>query len=212
MLSNCKKSLQHGIDELGLEVPASTQHAMLDFLEFLIQWNRAYNLTAIKEPDRMVTHHLLDSLSILPDLKGARILDVGSGAGFPGIPLAFACPNKQFVLLDSRGKKTSFLLQAAASFKLHHVTVVHSRMENYRNDHFFDNITSRAMGTMNEIINATQHLITRGGQWLMMKGSYPREELDTIDYPYIIHPLQVPGLKAKRHVVIISYEKDLKED
>ena len=196
--------LSQGIAELGLTIPQHVQDNMLSFIELLQQWNRVYNLTAITKTSAMITHHLLDSLSIAPYLQGQRILDVGSGAGFPGIPLAMAFPEKTFVLLDSRGKKTRFLQQAVMQCKLTHVTVVQVRMEQFTTETCFDVIIGRAVGSMVEVVEKTKHLLNQGGYWLMMKGGYPTEELAHVTTPYVVHPLLVPGLNARRHVVVIT--------
>ena len=204
MMEAWLKQLSIGIDQLHLTVPVTAQRSMLAFLEFLQTWNRSYNLTSVTALQDMITYHLLDSLSIAPYLIGARILDVGSGAGFPGIPLAFIYPDKQFVLLDSGGKKTRFLLQAVATFKLANVNVVQSRMENFKEGPCFDTITCRAVGSLCEIVHNTQQLICEDGQWLLMKGEYPPQELQRLAYPSIVRMLKVPGLTATRHLIVVS--------
>lgn len=202
-----EKQLSKGIARLGLSIPASSQERMIEGLYFLQKWNQAYNLTAVTELDAMVTHHLLDSLSVAPYVHGRRLLDVGTGAGFPGIPLALLYPEKQFVLLDSRGKKTRFLLQLAAELKLLNVEVVQARMEGFSATDCFDVIMCRAVGKMADVVAKTEHVVCAKGQWLMMKGAYPRDELGNITRPSVVHELSVPGLTADRHAVIIQNSK-----
>ncbi|WP_423063259.1 16S rRNA (guanine(527)-N(7))-methyltransferase RsmG [Candidiatus Paracoxiella cheracis] len=204
-MSALSDRLSTGIAELGLSIPQSTQNNLLAFLEFLQKWNKAYNLTAIDDLTAMVSAHLLDSLSIAPYLQGELILDIGSGAGFPGIPLAFAYPEKKFVLLDSVGKKTRFLLQAVSTFKILNVEVVQARMEKFNPSHCFDAIICRAVGTMADIVAKTERVLCPKGRWLMMKGEYPHEEMQALTKTAKAFDLKVPGLKAKRHVIVIEH-------
>lgn len=200
--------LSTGIEQLGLSIPYTTQNDMLSFLKFLQKWNRAYNLTAIDDLTKMVIVHLLDSLSIATYLQGDHILDAGSGAGFPGIPLALAYPSKHFVLLDSVGKKTRFLLQVVSTFKILNVEVIQARMENFRSDHCFDAIICRAVGAMVDVVAKTRHVICPKGRWLMMKGEYPRQEMEALTYCAKAFVLKVPGLNAQRHVIVIEHQME----
>lgn len=197
--------LKTGITKLGFIIHEDTQKILLEFIAFLQKWNQTYNLTAIKDMNNMITYHLLDSLSILAYLKGNTVLDLGSGAGFPGIPLALTCPEKVFTLLDSKAKKTIFLLQAAAHFKITNVTIIQERATFYKPDFCFDVITCRAFGSLNAIIRQTQHLLCPQGQWLVMKGTYPEKELQCVHRPFSVHILKVPRLKVERHLVKIKY-------
>lgn len=206
--SDFAKALAAGIDELGLTIPSSVQAALLEFLQLLLKWNKAYNLTAITDPNQMITQHVLDSLSIAAYCHGNRILDVGSGAGFPGIPLALTFPEKSFVLLDSQQKKTTFLIQAVATFKIVNVSIVRARVEQYVADACFDTIICRAFGTIEDILEKTRHLLCAEGRWLLMKGVFPREELEGLALPYSVQQLKVPGLGAERHLVIIENQRD----
>ena len=196
--------LQSGIRDLKLSIPQETQNQLIEFLYFLKKWNRSFNLTAITALEKMLTHHLLDSLSIAPYLKGKRILDVGTGAGFPGVPLAMLYPHKHFALLDSSGKKTRFLIQAKASFNLNNVEVIQSRVENFRTEECFDAIIYRAVGKIDELMPKSEHVLCPEGQFLFMKGIYPRTEINNIEQPFTVYDLQVPGLKAQRHLVVIK--------
>lgn len=198
-----KAQLTLGIEKLGLSLSEQTQAQLLTFLELLQQWNAAYNLTAIRDPQKMITHHLLDSLAIKPLLCGSRLLDVGSGAGFPGIPLAIADPTKTWVLLDSNGKKVRFLLHVKSLLKLSNVTGEQARMEQFQTESHFDTIVCRALGDMKPIMAATRHLLLPNGQWLFMKGVVSQEELPQKS---VVHRLFVPGLDAERHCVSVEKE------
>lgn len=192
------------LSEMGLTMPAAQQQKALAFLHFLKKWNKAYNLTAIHGIDDMVTQHLLDSLSIAPYLQGQNILDVGTGAGFPGIPLALYYPDKHFTLLDSNGKKTRFLLQAKSEFDFPNVEIVQERVENFQTANCFDAIIFRAVKSIQEMISKTQHLCCKNGQLLAMKAVYPTIELQNLSNPFTVQALSVPGLEAERHLIIIE--------
>ena len=206
--------LARGISELGLAVPAEAQQAMLAYLGLLARWNRVYNLTAIIAPHEMVIRHLLDSLSVARDLTGPRVLDVGTGAGLPGIPLALVYPEWQFVLLDSNAKKTRFVTQAAAELHLSNVSVVTGRVESYRPAQCFDNIVCRAFAGLHEIVRHTRHLCCPGGILVAMKGEYPVTELASLPPDVTVGEVRavtVPGLGAERHVVRLLFSSNLVE-
>jgi 16S rRNA (guanine527-N7)-methyltransferase len=178
-----------------------------DYLALLSKWNKAYNLTAITDPEKMYTHHILDSLAIAPFLHGEKILDVGSGAGLPGIPLALTYPDKQFYLLDSNGKKTRFVLHVIQTLNITNVQVIHERVENFKPDFCFDTITSRAFSSLHDFVTKTQHLLGEHGIWLAMKGAHPTEELKELDptkFAATVQPLQISELNAERCVVKIT--------
>ncbi len=206
MKNNDKGTLSDGINQLGLRLDEAAQQKLILYLELLQKWNKAYNLTAITDFDKMITHHLLDSLSVISYLKGKNILDVGTGAGLPGIPLAIALPDHQFTLLDSNGKKVRFLLQACAELSLPNVKPVQSRIEDYRADRGFDVIISRALGAASELIENSSSLLCKNGRYLLMKGKYPDEESIPAQYVSKVTELQVPGLDALRHLMIIMKE------
>ncbi len=204
-----KNTLESGAQNLGLTLNSRCEQNLIDFLYFLQKWNKAYNLTAITSIEKMLTHHVLDSLAIAPYLNGSRILDVGSGAGFPGIPLAFYYPDKEFVLLDSVGKKVRFMLQAKIEFQIQNIEPIQCRMEKFNAKHCFDVIICRAVGSMNEIIQASKHLLSQNGQWFFMKGIYPQQELDQLqskggEYKTDVQEINVPGVDALRHLVIVA--------
>jgi 16S rRNA (guanine527-N7)-methyltransferase len=183
------------------------------FGELLARWNRVYNLTAIRAGERMLTHHLLDSLSLVPPLRAVgaqqsrrpvRVLDVGSGGGLPGIPLAIACPQVEVTLVDTVQKKTAFLTQAALELHLTNVRVLHARVENLTGQ--FDVITSRAFAALADFVAWTRHLLAPGGCWLAMKGRLDPTELAALPPSVSVVaslPLQVPGLAEERHLLEI---------
>jgi 16S rRNA (guanine527-N7)-methyltransferase len=198
--------LEKGIQDLRLPLPTAAPGHLLDYLALLSKWNRVYNLTAITEPTAMLTRHILDSLSIAPYLQGSTVIDVGSGAGLPGIPLALCFPEKEFVLLDSNNKKTRFLTQAVTELHLNNTTVVHSRVELLTHSKGFDCILTRAFAPLNAMIASTQHLCGQGGQIFAMRGASPStEELGQIrDWSYKVLPLQIPKLHEQRHLILLE--------
>ncbi len=203
---NLSVLLARGLGQMNLSLPAQTQAKLLAYLALLSKWNRVYNLTAVRDPVQMVMRHLLDSLSVAPYIKGSRVLDVGTGAGLPGIPLALALPDVQFVLLDSNRKKTRFVTQAVADLGLSNVTVEACRIEDYASEPF-DTVISRAFSELIDMLTATDRLCRAGGVMLAMKGEYPVQELAVVPGCYAaatVHPLTVPGLDAQRHVVCVA--------
>lgn len=199
--------LTHGLAELKLDLTQEQIARLESYLALLAKWNQTYNLTAVREEERMVSYHLLDSLTLVPQLNGGtRLLDVGSGGGMPGIPAAIARPDLQVVLLDSNHKKTTFLRQAVIELKLDNVEVVTNRVEAYQPDQKFDRITSRAFAELAEFVKLTRHLLAPGGQYVAMKGVYPYEEIALLPEGFAVAevlPLTVPGLDAERHLVRI---------
>jgi 16S rRNA (guanine527-N7)-methyltransferase len=197
--------VQQGIAKLGIRLTESSLTRLLDFISILLKWNRIYNLTAIRNPEDIVLRHILDSFSIVPYIKGARIIDVGTGAGFPGIPCALALPDHQFILLDSNGKKTRFLTYAVVSLGVSNVEVVQARVEKYAPSYCFNTVTARAFAPLENIIVQTRHLCCAGGQILVMKGRYPAAELEEVTQNDVkVYKLDVPGLNEQRHLVCIE--------
>lgn len=199
-------ALHSGLSELGL-VLDSTQTGRLTAHVALIQkWTRIYNLTAIRDASKIVSHHLLDSLAIVPHLSGLSLLDVGTGAGLPGIPVAIARPDLDITLLDSNSKKIAFLRQAIAELGLKNVRVVCARVESWR-DGVFDMVVSRAFSEIADFVAASRHLLARGGVFMAMKGINPVEEIGRLPAGYCVREttrLNVPGLGAERHLVVIG--------
>lgn len=193
--------LEQGLKHYQLE---SLKEPLFDYLVLLNKWNLAYNLTAIRDLESMVSKHLLDSLAILPWVSGSRILDVGTGAGLPGIPLAIANPNREFVLLDSNGKKIRFLQEVKRTLSLKNVELVQTRAENFHPDLSFDTVISRAFSSLEQMMHWTKHLITKEGTWLAMKGLYPYDELKKITQPYQVEQYQVPNIEGERCCVLIK--------
>lgn len=185
--------------------------SMLDYLALLVKWNKVYNLTAVRDPAQMVTRHLLDSLSVLPFVDGPRVVDVGAGAGFPGMPLALAQPAWRVTLLDSNGKRTRFLRQAVALLGVTNVEVVQERAEHYRPGDKFDTLVCRAFGGVGALVAAAGHLVRPGGSVLLMQGRAPaRGAMAAAPEGFSMHGierLRVPGLKEQRHVLILTADE-----
>jgi 16S rRNA (guanine527-N7)-methyltransferase len=184
-----------------------TQFQFNQYLDLLEEWNQTFNLTAIRDRKQMEIAHLQDSLSVLPYVTGKRLIDVGTGAGLPGMILAIANPELEVTLLDSAGKKTRFLQQAKAALKLNQVTVVNSRVEDYHPEQLFDQVISRAFSNLTKFVECTEHLCKPTGQFLAMKGQLPEEEIHALPKQFrvsAVHRLQVPGLNAERHLIVIE--------
>ena len=202
-----EQRLHQGIIDLGLDLPAVAERQLLQYVQLLAKWNQAYNLTAVRAPDDMVTRHLLDSLVLLPYVQGPRVLDIGTGPGLPGIPLAVARPDCSLTLLDANAKKTRFVTQAVGELGLKNVEVVQNRVENYRPVEKFDTLVARAFSSIADMLTNARHLCAPGGRFLAMKGVYPEEELAAIPADFVVRDvvaLQVPGLDAARHLAIIT--------
>ncbi|WP_422136043.1 MULTISPECIES: 16S rRNA (guanine(527)-N(7))-methyltransferase RsmG [unclassified Endozoicomonas] len=180
------------------------------YVELLAKWNKAYNLTAVRDPLEMVSRHIHDSLSIAPFMEGDHLMDVGSGPGLPGIPMAILNPEKHYTLLDSNGKKTRFMTQAKTELGLENITVANCRVESFEAIQPFDVIMSRAFSSLADMVNGSHHLIKAGGKFLAMKGLFPEQELVDLKQlrPEISllesHALDVPGCEAQRHLVILK--------
>lgn len=201
--------LKKALNENQHQVAESTITQILHYLDLLTRWNRVYNLTAIQDHNDMVMVHILDSLAINAFLQGHFILDVGSGAGLPGIPLALLNPNKKFTLIDCNNKKVRFLMQVVLELQLNQVEVVHSRLEDFHPPIKFDSILSRAFASLRIMLQASEHLISAEGQFLAMKGTYPEKELADLPPGFSvqgIHPLTIKGLHASRHLVCLKKE------
>jgi 16S rRNA (guanine527-N7)-methyltransferase len=198
--------LRQGLSSLALDLPAAAQQRLVQYLALLAKWNRTYNLTAIREPSKLVSHHLLDSLAVLPHLSGTSLADVGSGAGLPGIPLAVARPDWRVVLLDSNHKKAAFLRQAVLELHLDNVQVMSDRAEKWQPAQRFDCVISRAFSDLPGFVEVAHHLCAPTGRLLAMKGIYPDEELAQLGAEAELEraiALRVPGLRAERHLVIL---------
>ncbi len=202
-----RHQLSEGLRVMAIDLSERQQQLLLDYLALLLKWNRAFNLTAIRDPGEMVSRQLLDSLSILPLLRGARVLDVGTGPGLPGIPLAVARPDSRFVLIDSNGKKTRFVQQAVVALGLDNVQVVRTRVEAYQPNAGFDTITSRAFAALPKMVQLTRHLLAEQGQLLAMKGGVPTDEIAELaaeGYRVEVAALSVHGSDGQRHALLVE--------
>ena len=202
-----KQALATGIKELNLQIPEEKQDALLAYIALLNRWNKAFNLTAVRDQAEMIPRHLLDSLSVSAYLQGKRVLDVGTGPGLPGIPLAIVHPDIQFTLLDSNGKKIRFVRQAALELGLQNVQAEQVRVEAYKPSHLFDTVVTRAFAAMSEILELTSHLLSPNGQLLAMKSRQTQDELDASDLEgrsIEVITLQVPQLEGERYAVLIK--------
>jgi 16S rRNA (guanine527-N7)-methyltransferase len=200
-------TLARGIGRLGIELPEDAPAALLAYIALISKWNQVYNLTAIRDPQRMVIEHLLDSLAILPHVAAPRLLDVGTGAGLPGVPLAIARPAWHVVLLDSSHKRCTFLQQAAIELRLNNVEVACERVESYRPAERFTTVVSRAFSDTAHFARVAAPLVAQGGTMLAMKGLYPHEELSQLPAEVTLGEvvaLTVPGLEAQRHLVTMT--------
>ncbi len=200
------QQLEMGLRAMGLASTSFQQNQLLAYLGLLLKWNRTYNLTAIREPADMVSRQLLDSLSILPLIRGPRVLDVGTGAGLPGVPLAIMLPDLEFTLLDTNSKKTRFVSQVKLDLGLDNLTVVQRRVEQFQPETGFDTITSRAFASLEDMLQGSRHLLAEHGQWVAMKGQLPEQEIADLAPTYHVscEPLSVPGETGRRHAIIIQ--------
>lgn len=202
-----RERLNRDVAAMGLVLPEGAVDKLLAYRDLMLKWNRTYNLTALKDPARMLSHHLLDSLAILPWITGPELLDVGSGAGLPGIPLAIARPDLQVTLVDAVQKKAAFQRQAAIELGLANVEARHARVEEMNGRYAM--ITSRAFAELADFVRLTRPLLAPEGCWLAMKGQQPDQELAALPAGVklsALHFLAVPGLEAARHLVILQAE------
>ena len=198
--------LERGLAALGIALPGDRQQKLLDYAALLYKWNRTYSLTALREQEKAVSYHLLDSLAILPFVGDGSLLDVGSGGGMPGIPLAIARPELAVTLLDSNSKKSAFLRQAAIELGLSNISVHAGRVEQYHPAIGFAAITSRAFAELLDFVTLSRHLLAPSGRWLAMKGTRPDQEVARLPADVEIeamHRLQVPGVEGERHLVVM---------
>lgn len=199
------RAIRDGILNLGLEDKDALAVKLDRFVSSLMKWNKTYNLTAIREEQQIVSLHILDSLSVCPYVKGSSTIDVGSGGGFPGIPLALYFPERDFTLLDSNGKKTRFLQQMKIELDLKNCTVIHSRVEDYEG--LFDQVCCRAFASLKDICDSTKHLLGEGGEIMALKGKIETEDLKVKKDQFElkeVHKLIVPTVMADRHLMILK--------
>jgi 16S rRNA (guanine527-N7)-methyltransferase len=208
---NPAEELKNGSEQLGISLSAEMQDRLLDYLALLHKWNKIYNLTAIRDPQQMVSNHLLDSLAVVPYLWEGRWLDVGCGSGLPGLVLAITKPEWQFSLLDSNSKKTSFVQQAIIELGVQNATVFCARAEHWQTPILFDGIISRAFADLGKFLRSTRHLAAPHGRWAAMKGMAEKQELAGMPEGCRVEsiiPINVPGLQAARSLVIATCKEN----
>ncbi len=206
--SDMAQLFTRGCEQLGLTLSTTAQQQLFDHLVLLERWNKRLNLTAIVSPREAIIQHLLDSLAIAKLVKGQYIMDIGSGGGFPGIPLAVIFPEKKITLLDSRGKRVEFLRHASATIGLKNVTAVKTRVQDFRPTEKFDTLVTRAFSSLSDMLAWTHHLQFPGARLLAMKGKWPNQEIEPLQTSFKsrlrVESVKVPFLDAERHVVIID--------
>ena len=214
-MNNLEVMLQSGADKMGLSITSEQINLLRRYVDLLMKWNRVYNLTAVRSPEEMIERHILDSLSVLPYVEsilgaGQQLLDVGSGPGLPGIPLAIMLPDRNISTLDCVGKKTRFQVQVCTDLGLDNVTVLNERVEKWQPKELYNVVISRAFSSIRDMMIGTDHLLRADGQWLAMKGIHPKHELDELKTvrPDITmvesHSLDVAGCEGQRHLVILE--------
>lgn len=200
-----KAQLDAGLEELELPLSQAQKEQLIEYLTLLLKWNTAFNLSGVKDAEEMLSRHILDSLTLVPYMDGDRILDVGTGPGLPGVPLAICYPDKQFDLLDSNGKKSRFVFQAKLQLGLANVAVHNERIERYAPEAAIDVIVSRAFSSLRDFVDLTKHLVQPGRTRLVaMKGLYPEEELALLPEGFTVNKAQkvvVPGYTGERHII-----------
>lgn len=199
--------LQKGISALNLELDNDVQQQLMEYVNLLVKWNKVYNLTSVRKPQDMIARHILDSLSVLPYVVGPRVLDIGTGAGLPGMVLAIVHPDWDVVMVDSSNKKLRFVRQAIADLGLNNATVEHLRIEEYQPEALFDTVISRAYSSLEDMVVHGSPVCKPGGRILAMKGVYPVTEVEALSDPSVVQSverLEVPQLNAERHVAILS--------
>lgn len=203
VMESCRDILVSGLASLNMNLTEDQVEQLLGFIKLIEKWNKAYNLTAIRDKEDMVRLHLLDSLAVLPFVEGRRVIDIGTGAGLPGIPLAICLPQIEFTLLDSNAKKTRFVQQVVLELGLKNVAICHNRVEQYQPGHAFNTVITRAFASLSDIVELTAHLLAEGGMLLAMKGPYVEAELAEVSADKTLIPIKVPGVEAERCLVRI---------
>lgn len=199
--------LKQACEQISLPVSSTQQQLLLQFLQLLYKWNKAYNLTSVRDPMDMLYVHILDSIAVAPHLEKQHYIDVGTGPGLPGIPLAIMFPEKSFVLLDSLGKRIRFIKQVAYELAITNIEPVQSRVEEFEPDEKFDGVLSRAFASINDMLQGCQHLTQESGGFLALKGQYPDTELNTLNPAFKVissDKIDVPGLDAERHLIKLT--------
>ncbi|NIY48747.1 16S rRNA (guanine(527)-N(7))-methyltransferase RsmG [Cedecea colo] len=195
------------LDNAGITLPENQKQQLVGYVELLHKWNKAYNLTSVRDPEEMLVRHILDSIVVEPHLQGTRFIDVGTGPGLPGIPLAIVRPDAHFTLLDSLGKRVRFLRQVQHELHLENITPVQSRVEAFPAEPGFDGVISRAFASLTDMVNWCHHLPAENGRFYALKGLRPDDEIAVLPEAFSVEDiirLQVPALDGERHLVIIK--------
>ncbi|ECD9105411.1 16S rRNA (guanine(527)-N(7))-methyltransferase RsmG, partial [Salmonella enterica] len=195
------------LDEAGISLTDHQKTLLVAYVDMLHKWNKAYNLTSVRDPAEMVVRHILDSIVVAPYLQGQRFIDVGTGPGLPGIPLAIVLPDAHFTLLDSLGKRVRFLRQVQHELRLENITPVQSRVEAYPSEPPFDGVISRAFASLNDMVSWCHHLPGEKGRFYALKGQLPEDEIASLPDEFSVESvekLRVPQLEGERHLVIIK--------
>ena len=211
MIDNLKAELSAGIRQLDLQCTDEKLDQLLAYLQLLVKWNGSFNLSGITDEQEMVSKHLLDSLALGPYLHGTTLVDIGTGAGLPGIPLAILYPDKHFTLVDSNGKKTSFLFQVKLTLGLENVAIENSRIEHFQSNRQIDMVMRRAFSSLEDVIRKSQQFLDDDCKLLAMKGRYPQEEINSLPLDYIVTKvvkLEIPGSESQRHLVEVMRKQD----
>ncbi|NOI83284.1 16S rRNA (guanine(527)-N(7))-methyltransferase RsmG [Vibrio tubiashii] len=207
-MSQLRTQLDELIAQTDLEVSPRQREQLVDYVEMLNKWNKAYNLTSVRDPQEMLVKHIMDSIIVSTHLQGERFIDVGTGPGLPGIPLSIMNPDKAFVLLDSLGKRIRFIKQVLHELKIENVTPIQSRVEEYQPEDKFDGVLSRAFASMTDMVEWCHHLPkSQGGHFLALKGQLPQDEIEQLpEWCSVtdVKALNVPQLEGERHLVILS--------
>lgn len=199
--------LQKALKAAKIEVDENKQHQLVRFVQLIHKWNKAYNLTSVRDPAEMVIKHIVDSIVVAPYLTASRYIDVGTGPGLPGIPLAIMCPEKHFVLLDSLGKRVRFMKQVAFDLGIKNIQPVQSRVEQYQPELPLDGVLSRAFASLKDMLHWCQHLVDSKGVFLALKGQFPEQELEQLPASFTVlesFELEVPGLEGERHLITLK--------
>ena len=204
---NLNATLEAGCRALSLDLDESQRRALVNYVLLMDKWNKAYNLTSVRDPQQMMVRHVLDSLAVAPYLEGSNVIDVGTGPGLPGIPLAIAKPDVAFTLLDSLGKRVRFLKQCVFELNLQNVTPIQSRVEAHTPELRYDVVLSRAFASLKDMLHWCEHLVDSEGRFLALKGQFPQSEIEEVSNHFHIESsisLQVPEQDGERHLVFIS--------
>ena len=207
MLENLKAPLISGAEKLGLSLTDQQIDALLGYLQLMHKWNKAYNLTSVRDPKEMLHKHILDSLAVAPYIQAKRYIDVGTGPGLPGIPLSIVCPSAHFTCLDSLGKRVRFMKQVAYELKLENVNPIQSRVEQHTPERLYDGVLSRAFASLSDMLTWCEHLIDSSGEFLALKGQYPQDELSDIPDNIALvstHKLEVPYVVGERNLIVLK--------